>query len=115
MPDNDVDPDKPPRKRYKNRRGKRQPQNGGGGGGGGDGSVLSPAFNMSSPMLGPRKTAATPTVTRVTLSDSFKIRPRTKVSSLLIVQPVAKIQCPEPRVARTTLAPAACCSTCWGL
>ena len=37
---------------------------------------------------------------RVTLSDSFRIRPRTEVSSLLIVQPAAKIQCPEPRVER---------------
>ena len=35
---------------------------------------------------------------RVTLSDSFRIRPRTEVSSLLIVQPAAKIQSPEPRV-----------------
>ena len=35
---------------------------------------------------------------RVTLSDSFRIRPRTEVSGLLTVQPAAKIQCPEPRV-----------------
>ena len=35
---------------------------------------------------------------RVTLFDSFRIRPRTEVSSLLIVQPTAKIQRPEPRV-----------------
>ena len=35
---------------------------------------------------------------RATLSDSFRTRPRTEVSSLLIVQPAAKIQCPELRV-----------------
>ena len=34
---------------------------------------------------------------RVTLPDSFRIRPRTEVSSLLIVQPAAKIQSLEPR------------------
>ena len=37
---------------------------------------------------------------RVTLSDSFRIRPRTEVSNLLTVQPAAKIQCPEPRADR---------------
>ena len=41
---------------------------------------------------------AVKTLVRVTLSDSFRIRPRTEVSSLLIVQPAAKIQSPEPRV-----------------
>ena len=35
---------------------------------------------------------------RVTLSDSFRIRRRTEVSSLLIVQPAAKIQPPDPQV-----------------
>ena len=35
---------------------------------------------------------------KVTLSDSFRIRPHTEVSSVLIVQPAAKIQSPEPRV-----------------
>ena len=35
---------------------------------------------------------------RVTLFDSFRIRPRTEVSSLLIVQSAAKIQSPEPRL-----------------
>ena len=44
---------------------------------------------------------AVKTLVRVTLSDSFKIRPRTEVSSLLIVQPAAKIQSPEPRVDST--------------
>ena len=38
------------------------------------------------------------TLVRVTLSDSFRIRPRTEVSSLIIVQPAAKIQSPKPWV-----------------
>ena len=41
----------------------------------------------------------------VTFSDSFRIRPRTEVSNLLIVQQAAKIQSPEPRVDPTAVVP----------
>ena len=47
-------------------------------------------------MTAPKKLRAVKTLVRVTLSDSFKIRPRTEVSSLLIVQLAAKIQSPNP-------------------
>ena len=40
---------------------------------------------------------------RVTLSDSFRVRPRTEVSSLYIVQLGAKIQSPEPRAGNSTV------------
>ena len=44
---------------------------------------------------------AVKTLVRVTLNDSFRIRPRTEVSSLFLkktkVQPAAKIQSHEPR------------------
>ena len=54
-------------------------------------------------MTGQNKLRAVKTLVRVTLNDSFRIRLRTEVSSLLdlliIVQPAAKIQSPEPRVA----------------
>ena len=43
-------------------------------------------------MTGQKKLGAVKTLVRVTLSDSFRIRPRTEVSSPLIVQPAAKIQ-----------------------
>ena len=49
-------------------------------------------------MTAQNKLRAVKTLVRVTLNDSFRIRPRTEVSSLLIVQPAAKIQSPEPRV-----------------
>ena len=49
-------------------------------------------------MTAPKQLRAVKTLVRVTLSDSFKIKPRTEVSSPLIVQPAAKIQSPEPRV-----------------
>ena len=49
-------------------------------------------------MTAQTKLRAVKTLVRVTLNDSSRIRPRTEVSSLLIVQPAAKIQSPEPRV-----------------
>ena len=53
-------------------------------------------------MTAQTKLRAVKTLVRVTkfstLNDIFRIRPRTEVSSLLIVQPAAKIQSPEPRV-----------------
>ena len=49
-------------------------------------------------MTGQNKLRAVKTLVRVTLNDSFRIRPRTEVSSLLIVKPAAKIQSPIPRV-----------------
>ena len=49
-------------------------------------------------MTAQKQLRAVKTLVRVTLNDSFKIRPRTEVSSLLIVQPAAKSQSPEPRV-----------------
>ena len=57
---------------------------------------------MKKPNNRPNFLGAVKTLVRVTLNDSFRIRPRTEVSSLLIVQPAAKLQspepCPEPRV-----------------
>ena len=55
---------------------------------------------MKNPMNAQNKLRAVKTLVRVTLNNGFKIRPRTEVSSLLIVQPAAKIQSPEPRVER---------------
>ena len=52
-------------------------------------------------MTAQKKLRAVKTLVKVTLSDSFKIRPRTEVSSLLIgggAASAAKIQSPEPRV-----------------
>ena len=51
-------------------------------------------------MTAQNKLRAVKTLVRVTLNYSFRIRPRTEVSSLLIVQPAAKIQSPEPRNSR---------------
>ena len=53
---------------------------------------------MKNPMTGRFFSRAVKALVRVTLSDSFRIGPRTEVSSLLIVQPAAKIQSPEPQV-----------------
>ena len=53
---------------------------------------------MKNPMTGRFVSWAVKALVRVTLYNSSKIRPRTEVSSLSIVQPAAKIQSPEPRV-----------------
>ena len=53
---------------------------------------------MKKPYDRPKKLRAVKTLVRVTLNDSFRIRPRTEVSSLLILQPVVpKVStCREP-------------------
>ena len=53
---------------------------------------------MTKPCGRPKQIGAVKTLVRVTLNDSFQIRPRTEDSSLLIVQLAATIQSPEPRV-----------------
>ena len=47
-------------------------------------------------MTGPKQLRAVKTLVRGTLSDSFRIKPRTEVSSLLIVQPAAKFSALNP-------------------